>query len=76
MNTKFSGRKPDGKYTNNLKEYVAAWNALIKPLEACGLVVTAFDPGLQGMVAGEQFSQPFSMPVSVAQKIVDALQRK
>ncbi len=63
-------RLPDGRYTESVDEYHAAWDALAAPLATLGWVLSSYDPGL---VLYDEQGHIVTLKVHQAQRIGDAL---
>ena len=63
-------RLPDGRYTESVDEYHAAWDALAAPFAALGWGLSSYNPGL--CFVDEQ-GHLVTLKVHQAQRIGDAL---
>lgn len=71
-----SYKLPDGTKTDDVEDYVKAWDDLVKPIEdATGYVLFAYDPDVAFKRNDDEYPFPVSLPLDFAIKLSKALRK-
>ena len=63
-------RSPNGRYIDDVNEYLAEWHRLIDPLQSIGFRVHGFDPGFMVSDRSVTGGNCFDLPTWAAKRIV------